>query len=471
MPSNDHERDIHGEIEPEREPAVRRYVGALKALDSAAEPSPTVASTAAAAAADAAKLNALWNQGEAVGGPLKRFALELGRLLPWRRRRVQGAMIAALNRNVETTRALIDATQAFQAHVIWYAQSVSGIAAGSTPRGHAATVEGIEALQRALGGLSADWMKHWESLAAREQRYDARMTSLTKAYESALEAATLAQQQAQSLRRAIDVLSSARAAANPEAAPNAGAGGAAATAPAAGPASPDTNAYKYLVFENRYRGSREEIQRRLAEYLPLFEGTSNVVDIGCGRGELLGLLRERGVSARGIDINDEMVEACRAQGLTADRVDALTFLAGQPDASLGGLIAIQVVEHLEPNYLMKLVDAAYQKLKPGAPLVLETINTACWAAFFDSYIRDFTHAHPLHPETLRFLVQASGFGRVDIRYLAPVAEQDKLPLVKVVSERDATPTVVELVEGLNAHANRLNSQLFTYRDFAIVAAR
>jgi O-antigen chain-terminating methyltransferase len=129
------------------------------------------------------------------------------------------------------------------------------------------------------------------------------------------------------------------------------------------------------------------------------------------------------------------------------------------------------VEHLEPGYLMRLIDTAYQKLKPGAPLVLETINAACWAAFFDSYIRDFTHARPLHPDTLRYLVQASGFAKVDIRYLSPIAPHDKLALVKLVSERDATPTVLELVEGLNDHANRLNSQLFTYRDYAVIARR
>ena len=461
----DPQANVHGQLEPEHEPAARRYVVALGALDTAAEPSPVVASTAAAAAADAAKLNALWHEGTATGerpGLLTRLRLELGRLLPWRRRRVHGAMIAAINRNIETTRALIDATQTFQAHVVWYAQTIAGISA--TQRGPAATAEGVEALQRSLAVLSSDWMKHWESLGAREQRYEARMTSLNKTYEGVLEIANLAQQHVHSLHRAVDALAAGRAtgATASSASPSAETG-------AAGAANAD--AYKYLVFEDRYRGSREEIQRRLAEYIPLFEGASNVIDIGCGRGELLGLLKDRGIDARGIDINDDMVEACRARGLTADRVDALTFLAGQPDASIGGVIAIQVVEHLQPGYLMRMVDLCHQKLKPGAPLVLETINTACWAAFFDSYIRDFTHAHPLHPDTLRYLVQASGFTNVDIRYLAPVAEHDKLPHVKVIHERDATPTVVELVEGLNAHANRLNSQLFTYRDFAIVARR
>jgi len=187
--------------------------------------------------------------------------------------------------------------------------------------------------------------------------------------------------------------------------------------------------------------------------------------------ELLDLFREQGISARGIDINDEMVETCRSRGLTAERADALSFLAAQPDASLGGLIAIQVVEHLDAQYLMRLTESAYHKLKPGATLVFETVNTACWAAFFDSYIRDFTHVHPLHPDTLRYLVQASGFSSADLRFLSPIADHDKLPVVKILDERDVNPTVRELVEAVNGHASRLNSQLFTYRDYAVIAKR
>ena len=96
------------------------------------------------------------------------------------------------------------------------------------------------------------------------------------------------------------------------------------------------------------------------------------------------------------------------------------------------LIAIQVVEHFEPAYLVRVLELAYQKLRPGAPLVLETINPACWMAFFETYIRDLTHARPLHPDTLRYLVQASGFTSVNIEYRAPVTDADRL-------DRVATP--------------------------------
>ena len=80
--------------------------------------------------------------------------------------------------------------------------------------------------------------------------------------------------------------------------------------------------------------------------------------------------------------------------------------------SLGGLFAAQVVEHLEPDYLMRFLDAAYHKLRPGSKIVLETINPACWFAFFSSYIRDITHVRPLHPDTLQYFLRASGFQKV-----------------------------------------------------------
>ncbi len=117
-------------------------------------------------------------------------------------------------------------------------------------------------------------------------------------------------------------------------------------------------------------------------------------------------------------------------------------------------------------------------MKPGAALVLETINAACWSAFFDSYIRDFTHARPLHPDTMRYLVQASGFRSAEIQFRSPFAEQDRLPTIPPAAVRlsestdaDSRQTVSDLVEALNSHAERLNSRLFTHRDYAIVARK
>jgi SAM-dependent methyltransferase len=246
------------------------------------------------------------------------------------------------------------------------------------------------------------------------------------------------------------------------------------TSPA--PPASAAEAFKYVGFEDRFRGSEDEIRRRLADYVPYFKGASNVLDAGCGRGELLDLLKQAGVPSKGIDVNAEMVEVCRARGLDAAVADALGYLEGVPDESLGGLVAIQVVEHLEPGYLQRLLQTAFYKLRPGATLVLETINPACWVAFFESYIRDLTHVRPIHAETLQYLLHASGFGTADIVYRSPISDDARLQRVTPAVERfsgqaNAADVLTELVTAFNRNMDRLNGHLFTFQDYAAIANR
>src|SRR4051812_7313934 len=105
----------------------------------------------------------------------------------------------------------------------------------------------------------------------------------------------------------------------------------------------------YRGFEDRFRGSIHEIREKQRVFVPLFAGASDVLDIGCGRGEFLALLKEHRIGGRGIDANAEMIAAARERGVDAAQADALAHLQSLPDASLGGVIASQVVEHLQPS--------------------------------------------------------------------------------------------------------------------------
>jgi len=230
----------------------------------------------------------------------------------------------------------------------------------------------------------------------------------------------------------------------------------------------DLASVKYLGFEDRFRGPTADISARLEPYVPMFASASDVLDVGCGRGELLELLRKHGIKAHGIDANQAMVDLCVSRGLAAERADALAYLEGQDDGSFGGMIAIQVVEHFEPAYLMRVLEAAHRTLRPGAPLVLETINPACWMAFFECYIRDITHARPLHPDTLRYLVQASGFTSVNVEYRQPVGEGDRLERVAAPASEGPLAAIAAVV---NAHADKLNDRLFSSMDYAVIARR
>jgi predicted TPR repeat methyltransferase len=208
--------------------------------------------------------------------------------------------------------------------------------------------------------------------------------------------------------------------------------------------------------------------------VPLFAGAGDVLDIGCGRGEFLALLKDAGVSARGVDTNSEMIATACERGLDAVHADALAFLETLPDGSLGGLMAAQVVEHLAPPYLSRLLAVAFQKLRAGAPIVIETINPACWLAFFSSYIRDITHAQPVHPETLQYLLQANGFGNVTLRYSQPVPEHMKMQPVDVPAIAAAGgehAAVAQMARTVNANAAILNNLLFTHYDYAAIGYR
>ncbi len=365
----------------------------------------------------------------------------------------------AIATSIEVIRQQAEARARFEGHLIRYLQTIT-LFVDTKDR---AVGGDAQVVNRGLSGLTEDWLKRWESLGAKEQRFKEQVDSIADIRKTA----SLAQQTAMSLKGHVERLLTpgARAAApgSPEARTAdqpAGAG--------------DLDSIAYVGFEDQFRGSTEQIRRQLADYMPIFAGCRDVVDLGCGRGELLDLFREHGITARGVDSNASMVQACRARGLEADQGDALGYLNRIPDNALGGLIAIQVVEHLEPGYLLRLIETAFHKLRPGAPLVFETINPACWVAFFESYIRDITHRWPLHPDTLRYLVQASGFSSVEVQYRSPVPYSDRLETVTLpVSATGAAldPTIAELVEALNAHAEKLNARLFTSLDYAVVARR
>ena len=221
----------------------------------------------------------------------------------------------------------------------------------------------------------------------------------------------------------------------------------------------------YTAFENRFRGSREEIRARQADYVALLRDAAPVVDLGCGRGELLDALRESGVAARGVEGNASAVGECRQRGLDVVQGDLVLFLRAQPDASLGAVFAAQVVEHLPPASLCALLAESHRALRPGGLLVLETVNAASALAFLDVFIRDLSHERPLHPETLRFLAAAAGFCEARIEWRSPVPADVKL---RTAPSGGLAPPIARV---FNENVERLNALLFAPLDYALVARR
>lgn len=450
-------------------------------------------------------LNESWDilraaPGQASGwrGLLTRFIWRVVEPVAGAQQRFNSVLVDHVNRNLEREREVsraiesaiglarnnIDESIRFQSHLISYLQSITPFVdtkdyefaalTRRTVEDVSNTVGRLEEVNRGvaagLSGLSDVILKWSQSMLLRDERYAVQLQELRTAV-STLQHTTLALK----LELARTGSAVAADAAPATAAPAiAGPDGAALAADGRGLLAHDPlRSHQYAGFEDLFRGSEVEIASRLSDYVPIFAAASDVLDVGCGRGEMLELLRDAGVSARGVDLNHEMVRRCRDKGFAVTQADGLSYLRSSGPASLGGLIATQVVEHLQPDYLIRFLEAAADALRPGAPIVLETINPACWSAFFDSYLRDLTHVQPVHPDTLKYLVTAAGFNEATIQWRSPYPDSGKLERIPdaVRAAAAADLTLAPLITTVDRNADRLNALFFGHRDFAVVARR
>lgn len=188
------------------------------------------------------------------------------------------------------------------------------------------------------------------------------------------------------------------------------------------PAAGASASFDYARFAERFRGSTEHVKKGQEFYVPYFADRKNVLDLGCGRGEFLELLRDAGASARGIDLSRESVDLCRSKGLAAEAADLFAYLADLPDASLDGIFSAQVVEHLQPERLPDMIRFASQKLRRGGILVIETPNPECLAIFATHFYIDPTHARPIPHALLAFYMEEYGIGRIEVHQRSPAIE-------------------------------------------------
>lgn len=227
----------------------------------------------------------------------------------------------------------------------------------------------------------------------------------------------------------------------------------------------------YLELERRYRGTEEEIRERIAAYLPYLRDLpqdSPVLDLGCGRGEALALLREHGIAGRGVDSSARMVQLCRDRGLEAAEGDLFESLAGVPEGSLGGVVSFHVIEHLPAGALGRLVRLAYRALRRGGVLILETPNPLSVVVAARNFWLDPTHVRPVHPESLKLLYELAGFDPVERLDLRPFPAADRLPEIDLAP---LPPEQRRLADRVNRLRDRLDELLFGYQDFGMVGRK
>jgi len=221
----------------------------------------------------------------------------------------------------------------------------------------------------------------------------------------------------------------------------------AAPVQASAPTAPDLD---YTRFAHRFRGPEEVVRRTEEFYRPYFAQCHNVLDIGCGRGEFLELMREMGVPARGIDLGAESVAQCRDKGLDAEIADLFTFLGPNTAGEFDGIFASQLVEHLDPARLPEMIRLCASSLRRGGVIAIETPNPHCLAIFATYFYLDPTHTRPVPHPLMQFYLEESGCGQIEVHELSPAVE--------------SMPELAELPESFR-------KRFFGGLDYAIIARR
>lgn len=229
---------------------------------------------------------------------------------------------------------------------------------------------------------------------------------------------------------------------------------------------PDGDVYTqidYFKFQNDFRGTRALIAERQSMYLPYFQECKEpVLDIGCGRGEFLRILKEQNIPSFGIDMYPEYVVEGELHGLDVRQGDGIAFLKNA-DMCFGGIFAAQLIEHISFAQLQDLCFFAYEKLVSGGYLILETPNPTCLAMFTSNFYIDPTHVKPVHPLLLAYILREAGFSEVQTIYTDASHAGKPLPLINSDEIRN--------LEEVNHAIEQVSNLLYGSLDYAVIAKK
>ena len=223
--------------------------------------------------------------------------------------------------------------------------------------------------------------------------------------------------------------------------------------------SDDYNDIDYFDFENRFRGSIDSVKKAQEFYLEYFRGKKHVLDIGCGRGEFLSLMKDNGINAEGVDIYEPYTEYCNMNGLKASCGDGADYLAKMK--TVDGIFVGQVVEHLKTGEIIRLCETAYEKLEKGGCIIIETPNPTSLSIYTNAFYIDPSHLKPVHPLTMQYLLEKAGFSRVEIVYTPNSRPPINIPELKINSDGNT--------EEFNKAMKQVSQMLFGSQDYSAIA--
>lgn len=224
----------------------------------------------------------------------------------------------------------------------------------------------------------------------------------------------------------------------------------------------DYECIDYFDFENHFRGSIDSVKKAQEAYLKYFRGKAHVLDIGCGRGEFLSLMKDNGIYAEGVDIYAPYADYCNMKGLSASCGDGIAYLAGME--CVDGIFVGQVVEHLQTSDIIRLCNTAYEKLPDGGCIVIETPNPTSLSIYTNAFYIDPSHVKPVHPMTMQYLLEKAGFRDIEIVYTQQSRPQTEIPPLHIESGGGNT-------EEFNKAMKIVSDMIFGSQDYAVIAVK
>lgn len=216
----------------------------------------------------------------------------------------------------------------------------------------------------------------------------------------------------------------------------------------------ESNASSYKCESIR---DRESIKKQQGQYVKYFAGCKNVLNIGSGRGEFLELLRENGILAKGVDTKEELVYQCRCFGFDADCSDVVEYLKTQKN--LDGIFCSQEIQKLPFDKIVRLCEEAYYRMQFGAKIVIQ----ATGSTNSDIFYLDPTYDKPVHPGSMKHLLESIGFKEVEIVFPEGSSSDHQIP--HMISDS------VNNLQQINEAVDFVNDAFFKNKDYIIVGKK
>ena len=230
------------------------------------------------------------------------------------------------------------------------------------------------------------------------------------------------------------------------------------------------NSNFYFDFENKFRGSQQDVLEKLNTYDGLLNQILNhinapkLLDIGSGRGEWIRKCSTLGFECTGIDFNQKMSDYSKNQDMNIIYDDALNTMRNFEDHTFDVISSFHMIEHLDQEYLSELIVQCKRILTTDGVLIMETPSIDNLIISTNLFYLDPTHITHINPSQLKFIVEHIGFDNAEIFYIngGPLQDSINSRLTRVFC--GVAQDIVCIATSSRSASLFLNSQNSNWRD-------